>query len=145
MKKSPGTKKKAKTLGWYKKELWKVFSQYIRMRDSGVCITCGAIKHWKKMQAGHCIPKANGGLRLYFDERNVNCQCYRCNINLGGNGAVYNQRIRDIYGTTAMETLLKYFNEKDTNPLILKIPDYKAKIKKYKKKIQELQCSQSFL
>ena len=97
--------KKTRNLTWWKKKFWKLFSEYIRKRDCGTCFTCGLQKEYKQMQAGHCIPRASGGLMLYFDEINVHCQCYRCNINLGGNGAVYAQRIRDVYGDEAMDNL----------------------------------------
>lgn len=104
--------KKVKPLGFYKKKFWKLFSEYIRRRDRGVCFTCGLTKHWKQQQAGHCIPKASGGLALYFDIINVNCQCFRCNINLGGNGAVYIEKIRERFGEGAVEYLFELKKER---------------------------------
>lgn len=62
------------------------------------------------MQAGHGIPKALG-MSLYFDEKNVHCQCYRCNINLDGNGVIYAKRIIENYGSEEMERLLRQKNE----------------------------------
>ena len=99
---------KRRKLSWYKKKLWEVFSAYIRARDKGVCFTCG--KSGLKgsgYHAGHCIPKGSGGLLLYFHEQNVHGQCFRCNINLGGNGAVYAQRIREVYGDEVMDEIYR--------------------------------------
>lgn len=76
---------KKKSIGQLKKALWKVFSEYIRKRDKGICISCGRYAEGSGYHAGHFIPKSVGGITLYFDEENVNGQCYNCNINLGGN------------------------------------------------------------
>lgn len=85
-------------------------SKYVRHRDKGICFTCGLRKDPKEMQAGHCIPKSLGNA-LYFDEGNVFCQCYRCNINLGGNGAIYIKKIEDLYGKDEVERLMQLKNE----------------------------------
>lgn len=99
---------KRNSLASYKKKLWKVFSQYIKLRDGPQCFVCGKTglkgQNW---HVGHCIPKAAGGLLLYFHEQNNHSCCYFCNINLGGNGAVYNQRIREVYGNEMMDELLR--------------------------------------
>jgi hypothetical protein len=46
---------------------------------------------------GHFLPKGSCGSFLKYDLRNLRPQCYNCNINLGGNGAVFMQKmiIRD--------------------------------------------------
>lgn len=72
-------KKKLKPLPVLKRNLWKIFSEYIRRRDSdsegfGRCISCGAVGYYKEMHAGHYIPKSLG-LSIYFEEKNVNLQC----------------------------------------------------------------------
>jgi Bacteriophage Lambda NinG protein len=116
-----------------KKEFWKIFSQYIRQRDKGICFICGLKRPWKKMQAGHCIPKVEGGLELYFHEQNVNCSCYRCNINLGGNGALYARRIKQVYGEEVLNKLYEIYdrrgNYKITDEEYIKlIEHYSAKL-----------------
>jgi len=118
-----------------KKKLWKLFSEYIRRRDKGICFTCHLTKHYKQMQAGHFISKAVGGIGLYFHEKNVHCQCYRCNINLGGNGAVYAKRIIEIYGVGTFEKLFYIKNQ----CLCKWTPEiYESKIKYYKAKLKEM-------
>src|SRR5574343_407265 len=86
---------KTKTTGQLKKDLWKVFSAYIRKRDNNICFTCGRKGEGSGMHAGHFVPKSVGGLSLYFHEDNVHAQCYNCNINLGGNKYEYGKRLGD--------------------------------------------------
>ena len=66
-----------------KERLDRVFSQYIRLRDSKrgycKCITCGDVRFWKdKMHCGHYISR--GILITRFDENNCNAQCESCNL-----------------------------------------------------------------
>lgn len=89
-----------------KAKLWKVFSEYIRQRDKGVCISCGKKDEWRNTDAGHYIPKT-AGLSIYFDERNVNCQCTFCNRFRHGNLARYAIALRIKYGPNVLEELDK--------------------------------------
>lgn len=67
------------------KLIWKlddIFSEFVRLRDSdqnGICkcITCGAFKHWREMDAGHFVTRENMGCR--WEEENVHAQCPSCN------------------------------------------------------------------
>ena len=95
------TKSKAKL----KKEVWELFSKYIRARDClettgcasfGLCITCGKRYHFKLLQAGHFIPgRHNANL---FSKKGTHAQCYNCNINLRGNTLEYRRQIIKLYG-----------------------------------------------
>ncbi len=108
-----------------KKELWLYFSRYIRQRDDGTCISCGKKDFWRKMDAGHYIPKT-AGLSLYFDERNVNCQCTYCNRWMHGNLSRYAIALRKKYGESILEELdrervkIKRFSSKEYISLIEK-------------------------
>ena len=84
-----------------KQKAWSWCSKYIRLRDSveycvkfgidigqfirvediiGPCCTCGIIKPWIRMDAGHWKDRGfGGGSGVYFDERNINLQCKPCN------------------------------------------------------------------
>jgi hypothetical protein len=84
----------------------KAMSRYIRLRDAlsyckehgidlsqfarpediiGQCCTCGGVKSWIRLDAGHWKGRGiGGGSGVYFDERNVDLQCKRCNGFLGG-------------------------------------------------------------
>jgi len=125
---------KKRNLSYYKKKAWEAMSKYVRYRDKGQCFTCPTRKDPKEMQAGHCIPKAHGN-GVYFDEGNVFCQCYRCNINLGGNGAVYIEKIRRLYGEEEVKRLMKL------QQAIVKysIQDFIDIREKFEEKLKELQ------
>lgn len=103
-----------KTNGQLKKELWKLFSLYIRRRDKFTCFTCGKRTRKKgAIHAGHFIPKVVGGLALYFHEKNVHAQCYRCNINLGGWGERYAERMEQVYGRNLVHELRVLRDKRD--------------------------------
>lgn len=104
-----------KSISQLKKKLWTLTSQYVRRRDSdengySSCVTCGLTKHWKEMQAGHWVPAAQGN-STRWDLRNIHVQCYRCNVNLGGNGPEYSAFMEEAHGREAMEELRKLSNE----------------------------------
>jgi hypothetical protein len=91
-----------------KKKAWKHFSLYIRLRDSSNeysnCITCGANKHYKEMQAGHFVSRRVNA--LLFDEQNVNSQCQKCNLWNQGEQYKYGKALDLKYGDGTAESLL---------------------------------------
>ena len=107
MKRSPLKKKSKQKISVLKRKLWTLFSKYIRERDNYTCITCGQKNTGSGMHAGHYIPKSVGGNALYFNEQNVNAQCFRCNIHLGGFGSMYHQKMVEKYGQEAVDELWK--------------------------------------
>ena len=96
---------KRKTVAKVKKEVWVVFSRYIRLRDClkttgcasfGLCVTCSKRLHFKLLQAGHFISgRHNANL---FSIKGTHAQCYNCNINLRGNTLEYRRKIIELYG-----------------------------------------------
>jgi len=65
------------------KKLDTVFSKYIRISSADksgycTCVTCGVVKHWKEIQAGHFMSRKHYSTR--WDERNVKSQCIGCNM-----------------------------------------------------------------
>lgn len=98
-------KRKKSDLTKKKEKLWKVFSKYIRLRDKGICFTCGRFSEGSGYHAGHFIPSAVGGLALRYNELNVHGQCYHCNINLGGWGERYAQKMEEKYGRKMVDAL----------------------------------------
>lgn len=116
-----------------KKKLWKVFSEYIRQRDKGICISCGKKDDWKNTDAGHYIPKT-AGLSIYFDERNVNCQCTYCNRFMHGNLSRYAIALRRKYG----ENILEELDEMRVKTRKIDVVEYTNLIAYYKEKIKEL-------
>ena len=95
---------KKQSLKGLKSKAWKLFSLYIRQRDDGVCYTCGIKQDFRSTHAGHFIHGKKYPLS-YFDERNVNCQCPRCNRFLSGNLTVYAQRLVKQYGPQILDEL----------------------------------------
>lgn len=85
---------------------WKVFSRFIRQRDSGVCFTCGDTRDWKLQNAGHFIPRSSHSDTM-FDEVNVNCQCVRCNKWLSGNLGDYAYGLIEKHGLEKISELRK--------------------------------------
>lgn len=64
------------------KKLDKVFSQYIRLRDSkdgevGACVTCSKVEKIKEMDCGHFQSRDRANTR--WDDKNANLQCTYCN------------------------------------------------------------------
>jgi len=99
-------KSTSKTL---KRKLWETFSLYIRLRDSDEkgycrCISYGAVKPYKEMDAGHFIPK-NKGLAIYFEEDNIHAQCRGCNSFLHGNLYDYGKALEHKIGQKRIDEL----------------------------------------
>ena len=131
--------KKVSTVSKLKKDLWKIFSLYIRTRDAlkirsldkAKCYTCDYIYPIKKMQAGHFIPGRRNG--YLFHEDQVHAQCFRCNINLKGNWPVYLERMREDFGKVIVEEMIKHRRDVvqfKVFELLEKIEIYKEKLKK---------------
>lgn len=95
-KKKTSSKKRQPSHSTLVKRLDKVFSQYIRLRDSDAngyckCISCGRVYYWKDIQNGHYMSRRY--LSTRFDELNCNAQCVACNIFNQGNIQMYRQNL----------------------------------------------------
>lgn len=83
------------------KKLDKVFSMYIRLRDTMPngyfkCISCGQIKPFEQGDNGHYVNRQHMSLR--FCEVNCNMQCRKCNRFDEGNIMGYRQGLLKKYG-----------------------------------------------
>lgn len=92
------------------KKLDRLFSVSVRTRGMdkdglNTCVTCGARKHWKEMDAGHYVPRNYMSLR--FDERNVWPQCRKCNRFIKGNMVEYAVFMEATYGIGIIQQLNK--------------------------------------
>ena len=95
-KKTDKPKKRQASQATLVKKLDKVFSQYIRLRDSDAngycrCISCNRVHYWKDIQNGHYMSRRY--LSTRFDEMNCNAQCVACNIFNQGNIQMYRQNL----------------------------------------------------
>lgn len=100
-------KPKVVTITKRKKDLWKIVSPFIRNRDLKKCFTCPR----EAVHAGHFLPSGNCGALLRYHPRNIHGQCYFCNINLGGNGAVYYTKMVNKYGQEYVNKLFDIKNQ----------------------------------
>lgn len=58
------------------------------------CYTCDRIiDEPSKAHTGHFLPSSTCGAYLRYDLRNLRVQCYKCNINGGGQGAEFYRRM----------------------------------------------------
>lgn len=129
------TKLKKWSLAKWKKEFWKVFTEYIKKRDKWICITCGRKGSGSGMHGGHFIPRSVGGLSLFFHEDNVHAQCMDCNINKGGYGAEYVPRLIEKIGEDRVNAL---YVLRDTGYRKYSKQEYCDEIERYKLLIAEL-------
>lgn len=122
-----------KSLPKLKKELDRVFSIFIRTRDAyngiAACVTCKIRKRWRKMDAGHYVPRQD--LATRWDEDNVYAQCKRCNGFRGGEPEKMAAYIDALAGYPMAEGLrtkskMKFRPTRDW--LEQKIGEYKRKI-----------------
>lgn len=99
---------KRRTKSQLEKELDRVFSIFIRMRDSNedgdaVCFTCGKADKWVNMDNGHYISRAHRSTR--WNELNCHIQCKRCNIFMHGNYPSYALNLTRVFGAGVLEEL----------------------------------------
>lgn len=106
MKRSPLRKQSKVRIAVLQRKLWELCKQITRRRYGNTCYTCGAKDlvgaNW---HTGHLWPKSALGAWLKYDLRVLRPQCYHCNINLGGNGAVYYRKMVEEMGQGYMDAL----------------------------------------
>lgn len=120
------TKKKTKLQKWKRIKILKakaetVFHHWIRIRDDYICYTCGLHGDIYNMQAGHFQHSSSD-----LDERNLHCQCVRCNKWLSGNLDVYTVKMIEQYGMEVVKELQRLkgiprkYTEQELNEVIEK-------------------------
>ena len=132
--------KKKQSVSKLKKKLDSVFSKYIRLRDSFdvngelscTCVTCGATKPVKNMQAGHFMSRRYNATR--FHEKNVNPQCMGCNMYDQGRQYDHAIYIDKIYGDGTAADLRKL----STGLKQWKAFELEELIEEYKNKAKEI-------
>lgn len=120
-----------------KDKLDRIFSEYIRLRDSNDkgycrCISCGSFHFWRDMDCGHFVNRSHMGTR--FSERNCNAQCRKCNRFDEGNNIGYTKGLIRKYGIRVINDL----EVKKNTPTYLKNCDYDIMIAHYKKEVLRL-------
>lgn len=131
---------KHKTIGQLKKTAWDLLSRIVRLShaDEGgtvECFTCGKLMHFEKdgAQAGHAIGGRNGAVLL--DESIIRPQCFRCNIKLSGNYAIYTTKLIEQNGMDWWKCkLVESKQERKWNRVELE-----ETIEKYKQRLKTLE------
>ena len=121
-----------------KAKLDKVFSEYIRKRDTnnGVfrCISCGKILPYEQADCGHYINRQHMSTR--FDEMNCNAQCRKCNRFEEGNIQGYRLGLVSKYGE---QKVLLLESKKNTTKKFSDF-EYKELIKYYTLLVKKLKA-----
>lgn len=125
-----------------KNKLDRVFSIYVRLRDSNAngycrCISCGAIHHWKDVDCGHFVNRSHMGTR--YSERNCNAQCRKCNRFDEGNNIGYTRGLISKYDVKVLAEL----EVKKNTPTHMKSFDYEILIDHYNKEIKRLKTEKN--
>lgn len=101
-----------KTPAQLKKVLWELCKELVRKRDGNSCVICGKSHlEGSGWHTGHFIPSSTCGAFLRFDLRNLHSSCYNCNINLGGNGALFLVALEKKYGREFVNQILQDKNK----------------------------------
>lgn len=92
----------------------KVFSEYVRRKDADhrgyiQCFTCGVVKHWKEVDAGHFQTRAKYSTR--WDCDNVKPQCKGCNMTNGGQQYVFGRMLDHHHGDGFADQVVKKSNQ----------------------------------
>jgi len=125
--------KTKKTRSQLDKKLWKIFSQYIRKRDKYICFTCGKQCDVTNSQAGHYLSRRYTAIK--YDERNVHCQCVRCNVMEHGNPIEYQRNLKARYYKELPDELYDLKNVYADHS----VPWYEEQIQIYTDKLQSLE------
>ena len=108
MKRTPIRKKSKSTKKKLEDKLWELCKQITRKQYGNVCYACGKQglegSNW---HTGHLYPKAALSAYMKYDLRVLRPECYHCNINLGGNGAVYLEKMLEREGEEYLEQIRK--------------------------------------
>jgi len=135
------TKKEKKSIN-LKAKLDKIFSEFIRLRDSNhegyvQCVSCGNVHYWREVDCGHYINRKHMNTR--YNEKNCNGQCRSCNRFDEGNASGYTLGLISKYGKDIIDILImaKNLTQKHSYSELEILIDY------YKKEVKELKSKKS--
>ncbi len=134
MKRTPLKRKSKSDITKIQDKIWELCKKITRHRYGNTCYTCGKTGlEGSNQHTGHLYPKAALGAYLKYDLRVLRIQCYHCNVNLGGNGAVYLENILRDEGAEYIEQI-----RKDKQVLVKAIDHYKKILVEYQQIADDL-------
>ena len=135
MKRSPLRKRKKKSeITKLNDRLWELCKILVRAMYGNTCFTCGRTGlTGQNYQTGHFIPRSTCGAFLKYDLRNLRPQCFHCNINLGGNGAVFYRRMVEVEGQKYVDEIFR-----DKNKITQSSMFYNLLVIHYEERIKDL-------
>ena len=108
MKRTKLKKKSKRKISTIQECIWDYCKIIIRKNYVHDCYTCPAKGLvGLNLHTGHMIAKASLGAYLKYDLRVLRPQCFHCNINCGGMGAVFIENMRRIEGNEYVDQILK--------------------------------------
>lgn len=140
MKRGKLRKESKQSISKLQRDIWELCKQIVRITyknsdGTWYCYTCGRlITEPKNAQTGHMLAKASVGAFLKYDLRILRIQDYFCNINLGGNGAVFIENMREREGHEYVNKILQ-----DRQVSVKAYDHYLSILEEYKKKLLTLQ------
>tara|TARA_R110000787_G_scaffold261999_1_gene367352 strand:- start:21 stop:410 length:390 start_codon:yes stop_codon:yes gene_type:complete len=120
-----------------KNKIDKVFSIFIRTRFANhagytSCYTCGVVKHWREMDAGHF--QSRGKLSTRWHELNVFQQCKMDNGFKNGEQFKFARQLDADYGEGTAEEIERLSNQTRKYT----IAELRDMLKHYQDKVEEL-------
>ncbi len=111
------------------------FSQWVRLSGADSfgrqqCWTCGVVKHWKEMDAGHFQTRAKYATR--WDPLNVKPQCKHCNLTNAGHQYQFGLNLDRKYGPGTAWAVQVRSNQTarfSTHDLETMIAEFRAKVR----------------
>lgn len=138
MKKTPLKRKSKSEIKKVQDELWDLCKQIIRLKYPNNCYTCPAKRlEGRNWQTGHMWAKASLGSILKYDLRILRPQCYHCNHNLGGMGAIFYEKMQREEGYEFISKL-EIDRIKSKTETTKALPHYKQLIIEYRKILADL-------
>lgn len=116
MKKTPLKRKSKSDIKKLQELLWqecrRIQIEKYKLNDgTWKCFTCDKQIDGSNKQLGHFIANSVGGALLRYNLNNLRLQCYYCNINLGGNGAVFYKKLLEEKGQEHIDELFRLKNQ----------------------------------
>lgn len=127
-----------KSVASLEKKLDRVFSRYIRLRDTkpydfryGKCISCGRVKPYDQLDCGHFHSRIHRNTR--YDEDNCHIECHYCNRMSADHLIKYQENLIAKIGQQRFDMLKVKASmtcKRSAFELELMIDEYNKKIKK---------------